>query len=126
VDIEQATAVVLNETGTQDAHESRQHHQIRLIEIDLLGQCTIKTDTVGEIAMLYGSDWDSCQLSGAQSGCVGTITDDRRDPSGPLVGGCSTDNGLHVAAATRNQDHDIFHVADCSSEDLRSNTDQVC
>jgi hypothetical protein len=75
--------------------------------------------------MLYGSDWDSCQLSGTQSGCIDAITNDCRDPSGPFFGGYSTDNSLHVAAATRDQDHDVFHVADCSSEDLCSNADHV-
>ena len=113
VDIQQPARKVLHKTGGENAHETRQHHQGRLIAVDLLGQCSIKSLAAGEILVVEHGGGNALPPGKFQTFGIGLVADNRRhlraqmlDP-GLLLG--RLDDGCHIGAAARDQNHDVFH-----------------
>ena len=114
VDIEHAPRVMLDEGRRQDAHETGQHDQVGGVAVDHGLQRRIELLAAGII--LVGNDSGRYPMFRGknQSLGVGPVTDDGGNTGWPLLGLRRAHDRFHVAAASRNEDNDIFHSAHCT------------
>jgi hypothetical protein len=106
VDVEHAAFVAAGEAGSQDAHETGQHHQMWLEAINDLGQCGIEVLAAGIGLVIHHGSGNATLCSPGEACGIGAIGDHRRNA---CAGDIGVDNGLHIGAAAGNQDDDILH-----------------
>jgi uncharacterized protein YceH (UPF0502 family) len=115
VDIEQPAGIMLRKAGREDAHEARQHHQLRRMQVNPRHQCRVKGLARRKVAVGQQVGRKVQAFGQRQALSVGAVADHGGNPQAALflpgffVGGPG--NGGHIGAATRNQDHDIFHCS---------------
>jgi hypothetical protein len=90
----------------QDAHETGQHHQPRLAGVDALHQCQVELFARGEITMTDCVHRNAGGARPRQSRGAGFVADDGADLGRQAAVAHGIDDGLQVAAAARDQDHD--------------------
>jgi hypothetical protein len=94
-----------------------------LEEINLLSQRAIKTNSIGVIAMLDGGDSGFLPaLRYASPPASERLLITAAIRAGHFSAASCMDNGFHIAAAPRDQDHDVFHGANCSSARIHAAT----
>jgi len=102
------------ESGGQDAHETRQQHQPRLVAIDQLDQCGVEAVSVRELPVIQRSHRDIGLLCSFQAVGVCPVADDRLDFDGKAVFR-GIDDGLKVASTpdinTTIGSSDIFYAS---------------
>ena len=98
MDIEQAACIVLNEARREDAHETGQHHQIRLVGIDGLDQGGIESFAAVELLVIKQFGGDTGLFRQLQAVGTGAVADDRGDAGRIAVVGDAVDKRLQIAA----------------------------
>ena len=111
VDIDQLAAIARHKICGEDAHETRQHHKVWMEIIDELGKRSIETVAIRVVAMLDDGGRNSMRLRDLQSPGIRAVADDRRDAAGQP----RFQQRLQVAAATGNEDDDVFHLEETGS-----------
>lgn len=115
MDIEQASCVALHEARRQDAHETRQHHQIRREAVDGRGQGGVEAVAVGEGLVVDHGGGDAVRSRKPEAGGVRAVGDHGGDAPRPALGLACADDGFHIRAASGNENDDIFHRSILSS-----------
>jgi len=117
VDIEHAPCVMFHEGRREDAHETGQHDQVGGKAVDHGLQRRIELFAAGKI--LVGNDSGRYPVFRGknQSLGIGPVTDDGGNTGRPLLGLRRAHDRFHVAAASGNEDNDIFHSAHCTRYD---------
>jgi benzoyl-CoA reductase/2-hydroxyglutaryl-CoA dehydratase subunit BcrC/BadD/HgdB len=79
VDVEHAAFVAAGEAGSQDAHETGQHHQMWLEAINDLGQCGIEVLAAGIGLVIHHGSGNATLCSPGEACGIGAIGDHRRN-----------------------------------------------
>lgn len=115
VNVEDAALAALDERGAQDAHEAREHEQVRPVRRQDRREFLV---VLGPVLAAHGAEMPSidarrpCSLEPAR---VGATTDDGDDLGPQLAGASGVDEGLQIAALTRNQDGNTRRGAHATS-----------
>ncbi len=106
MDVDQAAFVMGAEGGREDAHKSGQHDQIGLMAVDQFHHGAVEGFAVGEVFVVQRGGIDAARCRPRQSGGVFVVAQYGADVR---IRNGGFDDGLHIAAASGNQDDDVFH-----------------
>src|SRR4051794_27793573 len=121
MNIDQAARETFQKSVTENAHESRQHDEIRFSACDCIGQRCVKIGTRGKTRMAHHLSVDAMSRGDSETGRVGLIGDHGTD----LRRQARLQQRLHIAAAAGNQDDDalqglIYARRVCASPRVRA------
>src|SRR5437762_2126286 len=111
VHVDDAAFEAAHEFARQDSHEAGEHDEVRLIRLHFSGERRIKFGALGEGLVIDDRRRDPVRFRERETCCVGAIADHRRNARRPGFGRAGLDDGLHVGAASGDQDHDVLHAA---------------
>lgn len=106
VDVDQSAVIARHETRAEDAHETRQHHEIRMEGVDEPGQRGIEALAIRVVAVLDDGGRDAARLRDLQPAGIGAVADHRRDAAEQP----RFQQGLQVAASAGDEDDDGLHL----------------
>ncbi|MOA18125.1 hypothetical protein D3C78_1384150 [compost metagenome] len=107
MDIEQATLVVADETGAENAHESGQDHKFGLESVDQFDQGGIEGFTAFERLVIQGAGVDTRVPGALQTVGIGTVRDHCANADRVVRVLRIVDQGLQVTAGAGQQHHNI-------------------
>ena len=67
MDVDQAIRVAAHEGGAEDAHETREHHDVRRVRVDLFGQCCVESFAIRESAVIDNGGGDATRSGELQA-----------------------------------------------------------
>ena len=105
MDVHQPAVIARHEACGEDAHETCQYHEIGMESIDELGKCGIEAVAVRIVAVFDDGGRNALCLRDLQPSGIRAVADHRRDAAGQF----RFQQGLQVAAATGDEDDDVFH-----------------
>lgn len=108
MNVQQPALISSDEFGRQDAHEAREHDEIGREAVDLGGERRIEAVAAVERPMVDHRGRNAVRCGKGEAGRVGPVGDHGGDLGRPAFVRACADDGLHVAAATGNQDHEFF------------------
>ena len=82
VDVDQASGVPAHETACKDAHEAREHHELRVERVDDIGERGIELLARRVVTVMHGCNFISCGPCPLDTGRVWFVADD-----GPQIDG---------------------------------------
>ena len=106
VDIEHSARVVGHEAGGQDAHEASQHDQAGVKAIDQVHQGGVVGLPIVKILVTQDLGRDARPPGPLQAIGIPPVGDHGRDADGQVAVDGAIDQGLEIAPAPRDQDHD--------------------
>ena len=113
VNIDQTAFVAVDKTSGQNAHEACQHDQRGILRINRLGQRVIKRLAARKGFVINNLACDTVRLCHREAFCVRSVADHAAHPCAnfcrPIVPLRRAHNRLHVGAAARDQNDDVFH-----------------
>ncbi len=107
--VDHATRVAIHKAVGQHAHEAREHDEVRLEAVDFARERRIEQLAAVETAMSHHRGSNAVRLREAQASGIGFIGNDRPDARRPALASACAHDGLHVAAASGDQNDDVFH-----------------
>ena len=109
MDVDDAPGVARDERGPEDAHEAGQHDDIRRKAVDHTRQRGIEGFAPFMLTVIDHRRRNAARLRERQPGGILLVADHRGDARRPAFAGAGADDGLHVGAATADQDDDVLH-----------------
>ena len=115
MDVEQPPGEVAHETGCEDAHEARQNDEAGGKLIDAGRQSCIESFAAGKGFVIQDAGRNALRPRKNQAFGIRFVADHGSDPRAkrlfPVLDLRRFDDGRHIGAAARNQNHDVFHTS---------------
>ncbi|MNZ97850.1 hypothetical protein D3C78_1171110 [compost metagenome] len=123
MNVQHASGKVLHELRAENAHITRQHHQIRLILVNGFCQRDVKRRTVGIGLGIQRMGGNVCRLRTLQAISLRPVAEYRHNFGGNPALLAGINQRLEITPLAGDQHHDLFHqlmTTCCSSEEAVS------